>query len=499
MVGYGPPAELEGQVTRHRIVSRKTQKAGRRKTTKVKPTSEPIAARRRHSSVVDLQEKLKRQARELEEAHEQQAATAEVLRVISSSPGDLEPVFQSILEHATRLCAAKFANLYLYEGDLFRTIAMHNMPPAFAEARRRAPLVQPAPGTGLARIVSSRSVVHVADVTTEQAYIERQPLFVSAVELGGFRTFLAVPMLKDGKLIGAIVIYRQEVHPFADKQIALVQNFAAQAVIAIENARLLNELRQRTTDLTESLEQQTATSEVLRVISSSPAELKPVFESLLANAVRLCEAEFGLLLLYEDNWRFRVVAMSNAPAALAELRQREPSFEVTPQTGLGRAVATRDVVHIADYAQEAIYKERHPAAIALGDLGGARTFLVVPMLKDEKIVGAIAIYRQQVRPFGDKQIDLVKNFAAKAVIAIENARLLNELKQSLEQQTATAEVLRVISSSPGDLKPVFQAMLANAVRICGARFGNLLLFDGKDLRMAAMHNAPRCARGNAPR
>jgi GAF domain-containing protein len=280
------------------------------------------------------------------------------------------------------------------------------------------------------------------------------------------------------------LVRRQQARPFTDKQIALVQNFAAQAVIAIENTRLLNELRQRTADLSESLEQQTATSEVLRVISSSQGELKPVFEALLANAVRLCEAKFGLLLLYEENWRFRVVAMSNAPPALAELRQREPSFEVTPQTGLGRAVATRDIVHIADYAQEAIYKERHPAAVALGDLGGARTFLVVPMLKDEKIVGAIAIYRQQVRPFGDKQIDLVKNFAAQAVIAIENTRLLSELRESLEQQTATADVLKVISTSSGELSPMFHAVLENATQLCGAKFGHLYLCEGDEFPLS---------------
>jgi class 3 adenylate cyclase/putative methionine-R-sulfoxide reductase with GAF domain len=271
----------------------------------------------------------------------------------------------------------------------------------------------------------------------------------------------------------------------------VLQTFAAQAVIAVENTQLLNELRQL-------LEEQTATSEVLRVISSSPGELQPVFETLLANAVRLCEAKFGSLLLYEGDWRFRVVAMINAPPALAELRQREPTLEVTPQTGLGRAVATRDIVHIADYAQEAIYKDqRHPAAVSVGDLGGARTFLVVPMLKDEKIVGAIVIYRQQVRPFADKQIELVKNFASQAVIAIENARLLSELRQRttdlaelLEQQTAASQVLSIISTSPAELEPVFQAILSNATRLCGAKFGNLNLYDGEVFRKAAAYDVP---------
>jgi GAF domain-containing protein len=327
-------------------------------------------------------------------------------------------------------------------------------------------------------------LVHITDYTQELAYKQRDPLAVSIVELAGARTLVIIPMLKEGELIGNLLLYRQEVRPFTDKQIALVQNFAAQAVIAIENTRLLNELR-------ESLQQQTATSEVLRVISSSPSELAPVFQTMLANATRLCDATFGFLFLYEGDWRFRVVAMSNAPPAFAELRQREPIFEASPQTGLGRAVATRDVVHIADYAEEAIYKEQHhPAAVALAELGGARTFLVVPMLKDSEIAGAIAIYRQQVRPFTNKQIELVKSFANQAVIAIENTRLLNELRESLEQQTATSELLGVISRSSGDLGPVFESVLANAIRICGAKFGGLFLCEGDAVRVVAFHNAP---------
>jgi GAF domain-containing protein len=306
-------------------------------------------------------------------------------------------------------------------------------------------------------------------------------------------------MLKENALVGVISIYRKEVRPFTEKQTALLQNFAAQAVIAIENARLLRELRQRTTDLSESLEQQTAASEVLRVISSSPSELGPVFETMLANATRLCDANFGLLLLYEGDWRFRVVAIINAPAVFAELRLREPIFEVSPETGLGRAVATKDVIHIADYAEEAIYKEqRHPAAVALGELGGARTFLVVPMLKDKEIAGAIAIYRQEVRPFTDKQIELVKNFAAQAVIAIENARLLTELRErtddlteSLEQQTATSKVLEVISRSAFDLQAVFETVVESSVRLCGADRAFIYRFDGELLRLAVAFNTPQ--------
>src|SRR5262249_1937033 len=267
----------------------------------------------------------------------------------------------------------------------------------------------------------------------------------------------------------------QEVRAFADKQIELVQNFAAQAVIAIENTRLLNELRQRTTDLTESLEQQTATSEVLRVISTSPAELKPVFQCVLANATRLCEAKFGALVLCEADG-FRTVALHNAPPAFAEFVQRG-LLRPGPNIPLGRTAKTKQVAHVADIREEQGYIERDPIAVAGAELGGYRTVLSVPMLKKSDLIGAIVILRQEVQPFANKQIELVQNFASQAVIAIENTRLLNELRQSLEQQTATADVLGVISSSPGDLEPVFQTVLENATRICGANFANLLLYE----------------------
>ncbi len=413
---------------------------------------------------------------ELRQSLEQQTATAEVLRVISSSPGALEPVFQAMLENATRICEAKFGTMYFREGDGFRAVAMHGAPPAYVESRLHK-LLHPGPDTGIGRVVATKRVVQVEDASADPAYSAGDPMRVAAVDLGGVRTILDVPMLKDNEVIGAIAIYREVVRPFTDKQIALVQNFAAQAVIAIENTRLLNELRQRTDDLTESLEQQTATSEVLQVISSSPGELRPVFESMLENAVRICEASFGNLLLYE-NEAFRHVALHNAPQAWAVEQQRDPVAPRGSARFLYHVADTKQISHIADIAEE---NPNEPIA----KIAGARTLLIVPMLKESDLIGAIAVYRRDVRPFTEKQIELVKNFAAQAVIAIENTRLLNELKQSLEQQTATADVLRVISSSPGELAPVFQVMLENATRICEANFGMLFRVNNNRVEIAA--------------
>jgi GAF domain-containing protein len=415
---------------------------------------------------------------ELRESLQQQTATSEVLQVISGSPGELEPVFQAILANATRLCAAKFGVLWLIEGDAFRAVALHNAPPAFAEERRRQPVVRPGPGQQLARLARTKDVVHIPDILADE---QVAPVLA---KLTGAKALLTVPMLKENELIGAIVIYRQEVGSFNAKQIELLSNFAKQAVIAIENTRLLNELR-------ESLLQQTATSEVLGVISSSPGELEPVFRAMLENATRICEAKCGNLFLREQD-SFRAVARHGAPAAYAEFRQREPVIDIRnhPDVPLACVARTKEVVHIHDLAAEQAYIERNHLMVALVELAGARTLLTVPMLKEGELVGAIVIYRQEVRPFNDKQIALVQNFAAQAVIAIENARLLNELRESLQRQTATSDLLSIISRSPGELEPVFQAMLENATRICEATFGNLYLHADGALCIAASHNVP---------
>jgi two-component system, NtrC family, sensor kinase len=434
----------------------------------------------------DLEQELELRTRELAEAQEhlaealeQQTATSEVLRVISSSPGELEPVFQAMLANGVRICEAKFGMLYLCDGDAFRAVAMHNAPPAFAEARTRDPLVRPPLNSGLGRVAITKQVVHITDITTHQAYLDRDPARVAAVELGGYRSQLSVPMLKEKELIGVINIFRQEVRPFTDKQIELVQNFAAQAVIAIDNARLLNELRQRTSDLSEALEQQTATSEVLQVISSSPGELKPVFQAMLENAVRLCEASFGNLLLYEGN-AFRHVALHNAPPTWAAEQERDPIAPRPLARFLYRVADTKRTVHVADIAAE---NPDEPIA----KIAGARSLLIVPMLKENELVGVIAIYRQEVRPFSDKQIGLVTNFANQAVIAIENSRLLNELRESLQQQTATADVLKVISRSTFDLQSVLNTLVQSAARLCEADMASIARQKGANYHLVATY------------
>ena len=466
---------------RRSTAGRKPVNARRRKAAVPKRGTAPKASPRRSPSAAGTESEVVRLKRELHEAQEQRAATAEVLRLISSSPGDLKSVFAAILENVSQICTAKFATLWLAEGDALRAVALHDAPASYAAARRDA-LIRPGPKTLIGRVAGTKRVVHIADITAGEGYRERDPLAVTNVEEHGIRTMLGVPMLKEGEFVGVIIIYRQEVRPFSDQQIALVQNFAAQAVIAIENTRLLNELRQRTDDLTEALKQQTATSEVLRAISTSPGALEPVFEAILENATRICGAQFANMALVDGDG-MRIAAIHGAQGEFAEFRRRDS--KVSPNGPLFQLYRNKAMVYVADLTAEERYA-RSPVV----NLAGARTFIGVPMFKEKELVGAIAVYRKEVQPFTEKQIELLKNFAAQAVIAIENTRLLNELRQSLEQQTATADVLRVISSSPGDLEPVFQSMLANAVRICEATAGNIYRWDGQELRLMTAHNTP---------
>ena len=365
---------------------------------------------------VRLFEAEQQRTRELTETLEQQTATADVLRVISSSPGDLEPVFQAMLENAVRICDAKFGIMWRYDTEAFAPVALFGAPEGLAEFVRQRGSFQPSAGTALDLILRTKEIVRISDAMTEPA--------LGTARRGGARSLIIVPMLKDNALIGAITIYRQEVKPFTDKQVELIKNFAAQAVIAIENARLLNELRQ-------SLEQQTATANVLRVISSSPGDLEPVFEAMLQNVVRICDAQFANLALLEGDG-FRFVAQHGAPQKYRLAREREPFIRGT--ASLNRVIKTKQIVHVADVAAE----EPQSGIVTLGK---ARTLINVPMLKENKLIGFIGIYRQEVRPFTDKQVELLENFAAQAVIAIENARLLKELRERTDQLQAQSQEL----------------------------------------------------------
>ncbi len=381
-----------------------------------------------------------------------------------------------MLANAVRICDSQFGTLFRHDDGNFEAVALFCTPPALTEFHQKRGRFRPAAGAGLERLARTKDVIRIADETAE-------PTPSVSARLAGARSVLVVPMLKENELIGAISIYRGEVRPFTDKQVALVKNFAAQAVIAIENARLLNELR-------ESLAQQTATSEVLSSIAGSRGELKPVFDIILASANRLCEANYGTMYLREGD-RYRATARQGHLSATAEKKWwRGELFQPRPDVPFGRAVASGRPVLVDDLANEPAYRDRDPWMIAGVDEAGIRSMCAIPMMKDAELVGVMAFYRRAVRPFTEKQIALVENFAAQAVIAIENARLLNELRESLEQQTATSDVLRVISSSPGDLEPVFHAMLENATRICEAKFGVLSLKEGDRLRVVAMHNPP---------
>jgi GAF domain-containing protein len=337
--------------------------------------------------------------------------------------------------------------------------------------------------TTIARLVQGERTVQAVDLAESEAYREGSSQRRAVVDVGGFRTILSIALHKDNVLLGALHVYRKEARPFSNKQIALLENFAAQAVIAMENARLLTETR-------EALEQQTATAEVLQVINSSPGDLAPVFDAMLDNAIRLCDTAFGIMQTY-DGEAFPVVALRGAPPALAEVISERELFKPRPGTVAARIVAGETVIRTTDLREEPHYLAGARPARALVELGAARSFACIALRKDNALLGALTVYRTEIRPFTDKQIALLQNFAAQAVIAMENARLLTETREALEQQTATAEVLRVISGSPTDVQPTFDAIAANATILSGAAAGVVYRFDGSLIHFVANYGLPR--------
>jgi len=417
---------------------------------------------------------------ETREALERQTATSEVLEVINASPGNLDPVFQTMLDRAMQLCGAAFGEMHTYDGNRFQTVALHGVPETFAEHRRRYSLGSGA-GSASRRMLDGEDVIHIPDLMAEEVYERGDPSRRAIVDLGGARSAVAVAMRKEGRLLGVMNIYRKETGSYSERQIAVLKNFAAQAVIAMENARLITETR-------EALEQQTATAEVLGVINASPGNLGPVFEAILEKAHTLCGAVHGGLMTF-DGEAFRLAAQRNLPPAWADyVRSRGPGS--APHRLVNRLMQGEGLFQVEDAMELAARFPDDPVLRAQVELGGIRTILFIPFRKDGALLGFMTAYRQEVSAFTARQIALLENFAAQAVIAMENARLITETREALEQQTATAEVLAVINSSPGNLVPVFESILEKGLRLADAAFGTLWVDEGDQMRAVASHGLP---------
>jgi two-component system NtrC family sensor kinase len=427
----------------------------------------------------------------LAEALEQQAATGNILRVISSSPTNVQPVFDTIVRNAVQLCGARFGVLYRFDGEQLH-LAAHDVTPEVLEILRRAYPMRPSRSQVSGRAILSRAVAEIRDVLEDPDYQH------DMAAAGKWRSMLAAPMLRaDGNPIGTIVVQRSEPGPFAANLIEMIKTFADQAVIAVENVRLFTELQTRNSELRIALEQQTATSELLKVVGRSTFDLQPVFETLAENAVRLCEAEQAFVFRFDGQF-LRVVATHNASLELRAFFERNP---IAPGRGsvAGRTALEQRTIHIEDIRTD---PERTWAAHQVDPI---RTVLTIPMLRGNELLGVIGVNRHDVRLFTDSQIALLETFGDQAAIAIENARLLSELQArnadltaALEQQTATSEILRVISSSPTEVQPVFDAIVRSASHLCGGEHAIVTRYDGELLHLAAQHNPrPRAAEETA--
>jgi GAF domain-containing protein/HAMP domain-containing protein/anti-sigma regulatory factor (Ser/Thr protein kinase) len=432
---------------------------------------------------VRLFEEVQARTRQLQESLDYQTATSEVLSVISRSSFKLEPVLEAVIESATRLCGATRGHIFRFDGERLVFAAAHGALPGFVEYLEQHP-TRPGHGSIAGRAAQERRTVHVSDVSAEPGYE-----YTELMQRQDFRTGLAVPMLREGALLGVIVILKTKIEPFSPRQIELVETFADQAVIAIENVRLFEEVQARTRELQEALEYQTATGEVLNAISRSPTSVQPVFETIVNSAARLCGALYSNVQLYDGQQLHLMATHSFSSDALEQMRQIYPMQPNRSQLA-GRAVLSGEPVHVCDVLADPDYL--HDLALAIG----ARAMLSVPMLRDGKPVGVITVSKSEPASFSERQVELLKTFADQAVIAIENARLFEEvqartreLQEALEYQTATSEVLNVISRSPNDLKPVLEAIVTTAATLCEAYDAIVLLREGDWLKVAT-HRGP---------
>ena len=411
---------------------------------------------------VRLFKELEQRNRDLTEALEQQTATSEILSVISSSPTDVQPVFDTIAESSMRLCGALFSSVYQFDGELVHMVAERNYPPAALELSHRLFPTRPSRKIFTGRAILERSVINIPDVQSDLEWYNNPDR--AGVPRTGFRSVLSVPILRGESPVGAITVWHAEVGPFTDKHVTLLKTFADQAVIAIENVRLFKELEERNRQLTEALEQQTATSEILGVIASSPTDIQPVLDVVTENAAKLCDATEAAIARLDGDVIHQVAVHGTMPVPGPR--------QITRGTPVGRAIIERKTIHVHDLAAE--IDTDYPESKTRQQATGNRTMLVTPLLREGIPIGAIVIRRFEVRPFTDKQIALLKTFADQAVIAIENVRLFKELgernaelREALEHQTATAEVLGIISRSPTDVQPVLDAIVESAARVCG--------------------------------